>query len=116
MAGWYTPDEVSEVWADAPDAVVEYLQQMLDVAQGAVLSYANTKADGYDPDAEPLVVPAKYRQGQLMVLQSMWNTQAQNPSGDFDSGGWGLTMSVPALNSAVKQVLRPRTGGFGPVG
>lgn len=107
MAEWHTTESARDEWVDAPldDA---QLTELLEVAKDAVLAYAPTLTD---PETD---IPVRYRVGQLMQARNVWNSGHATPSGDFDTGTFGLT-TYP-LDWSVRQVLRPRTLFGGPVG
>lgn len=119
MAEWHTLETARDQWVDAPFDDDE-LQELLDVAQNAVLAYAPalpdsevTVVDGYVVPAGT-IIPVSYRAAQIMQARNIWNSSKASPSGDFDGGGYGLT-SFP-LDWQVKQLLRPRTVFGGVVG
>ena len=119
MAEWHTIDSARSQWDDAPFEDDE-LQELLDVAQQAVLAYAPalpgvtyTIIDGYVVPSET-VIPTSYRHAQLMQARNVWNSSQASPSGDFDGAGYGLT-TFP-LDWQIKQLHRPRTVFGGAVG
>lgn len=120
MAEWHTLVSARDQWVDAP-LNDEELQELLDVAQNAVLAYAPTLVegaliieDGIVVVAGPNDIPVSYRHAQLTQARNVWNSSKASPSGDFDNGEYGLT-SFP-LDWQVKQLLRPRTVFGGVVG
>jgi hypothetical protein len=121
MAEWHTLVSARDQWVDAP-LNDEELQELLDVAQNAVLAYAPTLVegaliieDGIVVVAGPNEIPVSYRYAQLMQARNVWNSSQASPSSsDFDGAGYGLT-TFP-LDWQVKQLLRPRTVFGGVVG
>lgn len=120
MAEWHTLESAREQWVDAPFDD-DQLQDLLDVAQEAVLAYAPALIIGALVIVDDILVPAdenyvpvSYRVAQLMQARNVWNSSKASPSGDFDNGSYGLT-SFP-LDWQVKQLLRPRTVFGGVVG
>jgi hypothetical protein len=107
MADWHTPESARDQWVDAP-LDDEQLQELLDVAKGAVLAYAPVLDD---PETD---IPTSYRVAQLTQTKNLWNGAYASPSGDLDGGSFGLT-TFP-LDWQVKQILRPRSVFGGPVG
>lgn len=119
MAEWHTLQTARDQWVDAP-LDDEQLQELLDVAQNAVLAYAPalpdatlTVIDGYLTESAS-TIPVSYRHAQLMQARNVWNSSEASPSGDFDGAGYGIT-TMP-LDWQVKQLLRPRTVFGGSVG
>jgi hypothetical protein len=106
MAVWHTPESARTQWVDAP-LDDEQLEELLDVAKGAVLAYAPAIEDESHP-------PVSYRLAQLTQTKNMWNASYASPSGDLDGGSFGLT-TFP-LDWQVKQMLRPQSIFGGPVG
>lgn len=99
--GWLTVDAAREVWRDAP-ADDARLAQILDLAKQQVIAYAPALA-------EDALVPANYREGQLMQGRNLWNAGRVDPA----SGGLGdedFVIRPYPLDWMVKQVLRPKTG------
>lgn len=105
MATWHTIESARDLWVDAP-LDDEYLGELLEVAQGAVLAYAPALAD--------TDVPVSYRQAQLMQARNVFNASKAAPGGEFDGSSYGIT--THPLDWQIKQLLRPRTVFGGPVG
>lgn len=120
MAEWHDLESARNQWVDAPFDD-DQLQELLDVAQNAVLAYAPALPTGelviiddVVVPADPESIPVSYRVAQLMQARNVWNSSKASPAGDFDNGSYGLT-SFP-LDWQVKQLLRPRSVFGGPVG
>lgn len=66
--------------------------------------YANAR-ESIDP---VIVIPANYRQAQLLQARNIWNSAYASPTGEIDGAGFGLT-TFP-LDWSVQQLLRPKQG------
>jgi hypothetical protein len=118
MATWHTIETARDQWVDAP-LDDEDLEELLEVARGAVLAYAPVvadelvEADGYVTTI-PTTIPSSYRRAQLMQARNVFNASKAAPGGEFDGSSYGIT--THPLDWQIKQLLRPRTVFGGPVG
>lgn len=101
MADWYDVPDARAEWPDAPDDDGT-LEQLLEVAQSAVLAYAPALA------ADAVGVPVTYRHAQLMQARNIWNSSRVSPSSDFAGGDF--TMTTYPLDWQIRQILRPKRG------
>lgn len=104
MATWMDLEEVRERWRDAP-ANDEYLQEVLDVAQGQVLDYGPaTTADLID--ADPNAVPTNYRLAALTQARNIWNAVKTDPANQ-GIGDEGFIIRPFPMDWTVKNMIRP---------
>lgn len=101
---WYTIDSIRAAWPDFDAVDDDTLSDILESARLAVIAYAPALPVPTPPD--PVVVPANYRQGQLLQARNIWNSAFASPTGDIDGTGFGLT-TFP-LDWSVQQLLRPK--------
>lgn len=106
MAEWHTLDSARDQWDDAP-LDDDYLQELLDVAKDAVLTYGHALT-------EEEAVPTRYRVAQLMQARNIFNASKASAGGDLDGSSFGI--STAPLDWQVKQLIRPRSLFGGPVG
>ena len=102
MAKWLTAAdaELETLWVDAPVEDPALVELYLAAAREACEAFAPPLA----PDATS--IPAGWRIAQAMQARNIWNAGNTAPSGDFDSGSYGVT-AFP-LDWQVQQLLRPR--------
>jgi len=97
--GWHTVDSARDGWDDAPDADAD-LYELLELAKEAVIEYAPVLAEGEYP-------PLRYRKGQRMHAENIWNACRVNPASGGDGDGTFVLRPFP-LDWQVKQMLRPK--------
>ncbi|ROP64695.1 hypothetical protein [Curtobacterium sp. ZW137] len=93
--GWHTLDSARDDWRDAPVG---------DPALFAVLESAKDQCLAFAPAVD--IVPARYRQAQLMQARALWNSGHVNSDGAL--GGGDLTVTVFPMDWTVKNLLRPK--------
>jgi hypothetical protein len=104
MAEWMDLEEVRDRWRDAP-ANDEYLQEVLDVAQGQVLDYGpQVTADLIA--ADPTAVPKNYRLAALTQARNVWNAVKSDPSTQ-GIGDEGFIIRPFPMDWTVKNMVRP---------
>lgn len=93
--GWHSLDSARDEWRDAP---------LDDPALFAVLDSARDQCGAFAPLVD--VVPARYRQAQLMQARALWNSGAVAQNDQL--GGGDLTVTVFPMDWTVKNLLRPK--------
>ena len=100
---WYTPENIGEVWRDAPEDE-EILELLVEAALENVLDYLPESARG-----EGVTIRASWRMGQLMHTKNVWNASRVDPDGGTGEGDF-VIRPFP-LDWQVKQQLRPKKPG-----
>lgn len=93
--GWHSLDSARDEWRDAP---------LDDPALFAVLESAKDQCLAFAPAVT--LVPARYRQAQLMQARALWNSGHVNSDGAL--GGGDVTVTVFPMDWTVKNLLRPK--------
>jgi hypothetical protein len=102
--GWHTIDSARDEWTVGEATVDDRrLWQLLELAREQVLAFAPALADD-DP------IPARYRAGQLMQAQNLYNAGAVDPNTGVEGSGDTFALRPYPLDWMVKQVLRPARG------
>ncbi|MBH0054481.1 hypothetical protein I6E74_09920 [Salinibacterium sp. SWN139] len=100
---WHTPETVREDWLDAPESDT-LLEDLLVVAQEAVVAYAPALTEVDEEDA--LIIPTAYRYAQLQQVKNLWNAGRVDSAGGV--GDEGFVFRPHPLDWMIKQILRPR--------
>lgn len=100
--GWHTVDTARDEWTVGEATVDDRrLFQLLELAREQVIAYAPALEAGAP-------VPARYRAGQLMQAQNLYNAGAVDPATGADGAGDTFALRPYPLDWMVKQVLRPQ--------
>ncbi|MBN9612568.1 MAG: hypothetical protein J0H64_03745 [Actinobacteria bacterium] len=102
MAEWHTAATLLDEWTDAEQISETLLEELLEVAQDAVLAYAPKLP------AEAVEIPTRYRLAQMMQVRNLW--AASQVSTSESLGGETYTITPRPLDWHVKQILRPARG------
>lgn len=94
--GWHSLESARADWRDAPYE---------DAPLFSVLASAKDQCLAFAPAVD--VVPARYRQAQLMQARALWNSGHVNSDGNLGSEG-GFTVTVFPMDWTVKNLLRPK--------
>lgn len=124
MANWHTVESIRMYWDDANQIEDDLLEELLLVAQSAVIAYAPTPKeefpeltldeweDAWDGawGAESDAIPTRFRVAQMMQVRNLWN--ASRVGVDGSNGGPTFEIQPRPLDWHVKQILRPARGRF----
>lgn len=109
MGTWHTADTVRAEWPDAVQIDDGLLEQLVVVAQDAVLAYApDLPAFTPTEDVPDQPIPDRYRVAQLIQVKNVWNAAIATASGDY--GGDTYAIQPRPLDWHVKALLRPAVG------
>lgn len=119
MATWHTVESIRTYWDDAHQINDELLEELLEVAQSAIIAYAPTPSEefpeltldewesawdgNWGDDSED--IPTRFRVAQMMHVRNLWN--ASRVGADGSQGGDTFEIQPRPLDWHVKQILRP---------
>lgn len=106
-AGWATPDQVMDGWADAP-LDRERLHLLMASAQRTCEEYAPALPAVVIDGVPVVVVPANYTLAVVMQTRA-WGEAAKRES-DVIGFGDGFAIRARPLSADVKALLRPKRG------
>lgn len=124
MTAWHTVESIRSYWDDANQITDALLEELLEVAQSAIIAYAPAPSeefpeltldewedawdDGWGTDSES--IPTRFRLAQMMHTRNLWN--AARVGVDGSAGGDTFEIQPRPLDWHVKQILRPARATF----
>ena len=101
-SGWHTVDTARHDWTVGEASVDDRrLFQLLELAREQIIAYAPALGET-DP------IPERYRAGQLMQAQNLYNAGVVDPATGVDGSGETFTLRPYPLDWMVQQVVRPK--------
>lgn len=110
MATWYTPAEVTQVWASAPAGAE--LAELVESAREQCIVFATNRpaAEWVEPAGG---IPFSWRRAHLLQVKATWNAEQASPTDAL--GGESQTVRVYPMGQTIRDMLVPRrsTPGVG---